>query len=239
MRLFLDQPVEAGSSITLEGDRAHYVTRVLRKGVGAELWVFCDSAYDYSANIVSVANRRVELRIGDARETNAESSLSVGLFQGLARGERMDFVVQKATELGVARITPVFTDFSVVKLDASRAARRRAHWEKVAQSACEQCGRSRVPEIALPCALSDVLQERTAHPRLVLAPDGEQRLAKIEPPADRLDILVGPEGGLSATELDAALSAGFRSVALGPRILRTETAALSALAALQTLWGDF
>lgn len=238
-RLFLDQPIAANGSITLEGDRAHYLSRVLRVAPGAELAVFADGDGDYRASVASIGRREVRLSIGERQPAAAESPLSVTLLQGVARGERMGFVVQKATELGARRIVPVQTEFSVVKLDSRRAERRRAHWQNVARSACEQSGRCHVPRIEPPTSLATALAAvSSADARLVFVPSAGERLRDVQRVDGEAEILVGPEGGLSAADLDAAVAAGFRAVSLGPRILRTETAALAALAALQASWGD-
>ena len=161
--------------------------------------------------------------------------------QGISRGERMDFVVQKATELGVKRITPVLTEHGVVKLDDKRAAKRRAHWEHVATSACEQSGRTRLPLIDAPVALKTWFgsKPRDADVDLILKPGASARLAAIGMPRTKVCILIGPEGGFSQSEYEDAEMAGFEAVSLGPRVLRTETAAAAALAVLQSLWGDF
>jgi 16S rRNA (uracil1498-N3)-methyltransferase len=161
------------------------------------------------------------------------------LVQGISRGERMDFVIQKATELGVHRISPVLTEFSVVKLQADRASRRLLHWNKIAQSACEQCGRSKIPVIDEPSVLHDFLRGSTpAQSRLLLQPSATTSLHQIGRPESVIDLLIGPEGGISDSETEMLLDAGFKAVSLGPRVLRTETAALAAVAILQAKWGD-
>lgn len=238
-RLFVGHSVAAGDDVSLEGDRAHYVCRVLRLSAGDRLTVFDNGDFDYPATITSASKRQVTLTIGEGKANHRESPLAVRLLQGVARGDRMDFVVQKATELGIREIVPLLTDFSVVRLSAARAARRRQHWQNIARSACEQCGRSRVPTIAEPTDLLAYLQtESEAATRLMFSPLGAAKLTELEPGSPPLDILIGPEGGLSANEVKSAQAAGFRSVSLGPRTLRTETAAIAALAALQTCWGD-
>jgi len=168
----------------------------------------------------------------------AESPLEVTLVQGLAKGERMDFVVQKATELGVARILPVFTAHGAFRLAPERAASRRTHWERVAASACEQCGRNRLPVVEAPAPLMDVWEQLPPGPGLVLQPGAGGGLRRAGLAAGPLTLLVGPEGGLAEVELAEAARRGYRPVGLGPRILRTETAAVAVLAALQVLAGD-
>ena len=238
-RLFVPHSVAAGDDVSLDTARAHYVHRVLRLSVGDRLTVFDDGDFDYPATIISADKRQVTLTIGEGKANQNESPLAVRLLQGIARGDRMDFVVQKATELGVREIVPVLTDFSVVRLSAARAERRRQHWQNIARSACEQCGRSRVPAIAEPTDLLPFLQiESDATTRLMFSPVDAPRLAELSPGHAPLDILIGPEGGLSKNEVELAQAVGFRAVSLGPRTLRTETAAIAALAALQAYWGD-
>jgi 16S rRNA (uracil1498-N3)-methyltransferase len=173
-------------------------------------------------------------------ENAAEPSLSIHLVQGISRGERMDFVVQKATELGVSRITPVLTDHGVVKLDSKRAGKRRLHWQRVAESACEQSGRVNPPRVDAPTPLNDWLGtgRDEGSTDLILAPLAGQPLTRIGQPDAGLCLLIGPEGGFSEREYDDAALAGFAAVTLGPRTLRTETAAVAAIAIAQGLWGD-
>lgn len=238
-RIYVNEPLAPGTTVTLNDEQAHYLKRVLRLSTGATVHAFNGGDVDYAATVLSARKGRVELSIGESTRIATESSLAVRLLQGIARGERMDFVMQKATELGVARISPVFTDFSVVKLKAERAQKRLQHWENVVRSACEQCGRSRLPTVDRPQPLADALSAaERADCRLMFATNAETRLADIAP-CDSVDILIGPEGGFSAQEEQIAAAAGFRAVALGPRTLRTETAALAAIAALQSMWGDF
>jgi 16S rRNA (uracil1498-N3)-methyltransferase len=170
-----------------------------------------------------------------------ESPLQLWLLQGVARGERMDLIVQKATELGVSRVVPVVTERSVVKLDPQQRERKQAHWQSIAVSACEQCGRNRVPTVTAPLALGDAIQSLpTAGSRCLLAADGRETLTAIAS-ASRgpAVLLIGPEGGLADTERKFALANQFAACRLGPRIMRTETAGLAALAALQSVAGDF
>lgn len=238
-RIYLNQPLASGTTVTLDDERAHYLNRVLRLSAGATVRAFNGGQDEFAATVLSARKGAVTLSIGESVRNTAESSLSIRLLQGIARGERMDFVMQKATELGVQRITPVFTDFSVVKLNAERALKRLQHWENVVRSACEQCGRSHLPTIDRPAPLVDVLAASGgAANKLIFVPGADTPLRDIAT-SSSVDILIGPEGGLSPQEQQRASTAGFRAVALGPRTLRTETAALAAIAALQTLGGDF
>jgi len=245
-RVYVDAPLEPGTRITLEGSAASHVTRVLRLRVGAALTLFNGRGGEYAAGIDRAHGGEVTVAILEHQAIERESPLGLTLAQGVSRGERMDLVVQKATELGVAQLVPLLTERSVVRLDAQQARRRVNHWRGIAVGACEQCGRNRLPEVAAPLALGAFLSQVVAgapglpHPalRLMLSPAGARRIAGIEGPVSSATVLVGPEGGLADSEHEAAVAAGFIPVCLGPRILRTETAALAALALLQRQFGD-
>ena len=239
-RLFVSGDLINDATLELGGDRARYLGRVLRLRPGDEVRVFNGEGPEHSAVIEEVSKSVVVLRVGDSRETDVESPLRVHLVQGVSRGERMDFVIQKATELGVKRVTPVLTEYGVVKLDAKRAEKRREHWQGVAQSACEQSGRVRVPLIDAPVPLNAWFGDRPSEvgAQLILRPGGGPPLAGIEAPSTKVCLLIGPEGGFSDTEYENADIADFRAVSLGPRVLRTETAAVAALSILQSKWGD-
>ena len=239
-RLFIDQPPEPDREIEVVGERAHYLSRVLRMKPGAILTVFANGGDNHAATIVAMKKNRVLLQIGDAVRNDTESALQIRLIQGISRGERMDFTVQKATELGVQQLQPVHTDFSVVKLDAERAKRRTQHWKKIAQGACEQSNRNCVPAINTPLTLNACLEEPSAADcRIVLLPGTARSFDELADDVGSVDVLVGPEGGFSEGEEDAAIASGFVAVSMGPRILRSETAAITAVAMAQAKWGDF
>jgi len=239
-RLFVSDNLSAGQQLSLGSEQARYIGRTLRLRVGDSISVFNGNDGEFSASVVTIGKDAVVVQVDAAVATTTESNLKLHLVQGISRGERMDFVVQKATELGVKRISPVLTEYGVVKLDAARAAKRRDHWQGVAESACEQSGRSRPPLIDAPMDLNAWFGARTkeADADLILQPAATQSLASTRTPKTKLCLLIGPEGGFSAREYDDAGVAGFTAVSLGPRILRTETAALAALAVAQSLWGD-
>lgn len=239
-RLFVSNELGNGRIVIVEGEPAHYLGRVLRVAVGDTVNLFNGECGEWRAEVVAIARNGVELRVTDPLDSRPESPLRSHLVQGISRGERMDFVVQKATELGVKRITPVFTDHGVVKLDARRAAKRLEHWQRIAESACEQSGRIRPPLVDAPVPLDHWFGAGGGHgaTQLVLAPGAGLPLAAAGPIGEKLCLLIGPEGGFSDRELENAALAGFRAVSLGPRILRTETAALVALAIAQATWGD-
>jgi len=230
---------ETGTSIELPERAAKHLVRVLRLGAGAEIRLFDGRGREYRAVISDTGSRRVLAQLKERCAANAESPLDISLVQGISRGGRMDFVVQKATELGVSRIQPVITSRSVVRLDSARAKKKKSHWQSVAASACEQCGRSVVPDILVPQLIEDAL--RMCDPdalKLFLDTSGGSSLQMIAPEGRVISLLIGPEGGFHADERQAAIDSGFKPVYLGPRVLRTETAALTALAVIQSLWGD-
>jgi 16S rRNA (uracil1498-N3)-methyltransferase len=240
-RIHIDQPLSLAAELALPQQAAEHVARVLRMNAGDMLTVFNGDGYDYAATLISIGKRDVTVRIEDREPISNESPLKLTLAQGVARGEKMDLIVQKATELGVARIVPLFTERSEVKLDASRAEKRLLHWRAVAASACEQSGRVCIPEVTPAQALQDWLKNLPdgGAQRLALLPEGTLRARELRFDNDGGWLVVGPEGGLGDRDVAALQEAGFQGLRLGPRILRTETAGLAALAALQALHGDF
>jgi len=239
-RLFIDDDLRPGAALHLDSERAHYVGRVLRLRAGDALTIFNGRAGEFSATVDAITRNSAVLLLGEPLESSAESALKIHLVQGISRGDRMDFVVQKATELGVKRITPVLTKHGVVKLDAARAAKRRDHWQGVAESACEQSGRMRPPLVDPPMELNAWFGARAAETDtdLILCPGAPLALAAVTRPVTKVCLLIGPEGGFSDKEYEDAHAADFTAVSLGPRTLRTETAALATVAVVQTLWGD-
>jgi 16S rRNA (uracil1498-N3)-methyltransferase len=240
IRIHVDQPLAIASELNLPPQAAEHVVRVLRMNPGEPLTVFNGDGNDYAAVIVAVGKREVMLRIEQVRPLANESPLQLTLAQGVARGEKMDLIVQKATELGVVRIVPLLTERSEVKLDAARAEKRLMHWRAVAARACEQSGRARLPEIAAALPLSTWLTSLTGDDalRLALLPEAARSSRELRFNGAGGLLVVGPEGGLGERDISALTAAGFDGLRLGPRILRTETAGLAALAALQALHGD-
>lgn len=237
-------PLAAGTSLLLPEAAARHAVRALRLRVGDPLTLFDGGGGEYPARIVAVERERVRVEVGEHVDRECESPLSVTLVQALQSGDKMDFTVQKAVELGVAGIVPVSSRRSVLRLEGERAARRVEHWRGVVAAACEQCGRNRLPEVRAIEGLERWLAPSSAPSgvrRLLLAPGAAPTLASLPRPApgERVELLIGPEGGLSPEEMQAAARAGFTGISLGPRVLRTETAGLAALAALQCLWGDW
>ncbi|MDH3545783.1 MAG: 16S rRNA (uracil(1498)-N(3))-methyltransferase, partial [Gammaproteobacteria bacterium] len=239
-RLYVSDQLQPGKELQLREEQARYVGRALRLRAGNALTIFNGKDGEFEAIVATISKFSVTVEIGERRDSAAESPLKVHLVQGISRGDRMDFIVQKATELGVKRISPVLTEYGVIKLDATRAGKRRDHWRKVAESACEQSGRIRPPLIDVPMPLNAWFGNKTedADIDLILQPGVATTLTSLAAPKTKVCILIGPEGGFSPAELENAVIAGFAGVSLGPRILRTETAALAALAIVQSLWGD-
>lgn len=240
-RLHIDQSLSLRCTVEITGQRARYITRVLRLGIDAEVTLFDGAGGEYRARIETIGRDRAQLLVLEHIAMDRESPLAVRLLQGVSRGERMDYAIQKATELGVAQIVPVLTEFGVVRFGVDQALKRRRHWQGVAISSCEQCGRNRPPEVAMPQSLDGVLTDLPADgSRWLLLPDRGTPLASGPTPApgERVTVLIGPEGGFSPAEITQAQAAGFQPRRLGPRVLRTETAAAVALALIQAQWGD-
>lgn len=245
IRLYVPQALQPGQLVELPAEVVRHVRQVLRLRDGAEVMLFDGLGGEYAAQLQDAGRAGVLARIGEHRAIERESPLAITLLQGIARGERMDFVIQKATELGVQRIVPVMTARCVVQLGAERADRRREHWLAVAASACEQCGRNRLPLISEPLTLAAACDAAADSLRCLLDPEAGSTLREALDartndghPVRSVTLLVGPEGGLEQGEQQVALRAGFNTVRFGPRILRTETAALATIAALQCLAGD-
>ncbi len=236
-RIHVDPALIPGELLELTERSSAYLGRVLRLGEGDEIQLFNGDGHDYPARIER-RGPKLCARIGAPGPSEPEPALAIELWLGISRGERMDLAIQKAVELGVERIRPLFTERCQVRLDASRREKRGRHWQGVIISACEQSGRRRVPQLEGAGRLEEALDQRRGS-GLLLDPEAPIALTGLPAPGPELSLLVGPEGGLSGRERDMAVRSGFRAVRLGPRILRTETAPLAALAAVQTLWGDF
>ena len=247
-RVFIDGELTPGSVLDLPPGTGSHLAKVLRARSGDELVLFNGDGREFSCAVEAVRGSRVSVSIGAARTVDRESPLKLTLIQCIPRGDRMDFIVQKATELGIARIVTVFSQRSVVRLDGAQAAAKRAHWRAVAVSACEQCGRTRLPGIEAPQPLLNylgALQPPEGAPadapvRLVLEPERAPPAAGAAPRdiGRGAEIAIGPEGGFAADELEAFQLCGFSAIGLGPRVLRTETAAIAAIVMLQARVGD-
>lgn len=236
-RLYLEHTLEARQTLTLTDRQAHYVARVLRMGSGRPLTVFNGEGGEFSAHILDVDKKAVTLEIGEHLAENRQSPLEIELAIGLSRGERWDLVLQKATELGVTRLVPLVTERTEVKLKGERLGKKQAHWQQICISACEQCQRNILPQLDSVCTLDDYLPRARGAEKYVLHHRDSRHLDASAAPAS-VSLLIGPEGGLSDTEIEAARRAGFSPLTLGPRVLRTETAPIVALSVVQHLWGD-
>ncbi len=242
VRLFVDTPLHPGGEISLPEGTARHALRVLRLRTGDPVTLFNGDGLQYPARLTVDDPRTARVLIEDTASPVRESPLRVVLLQAVARGEKMDWIIQKAVELGVARIVPLISERSEVRLDVARSEKRLEHWRAVAIAACEQCGRNVVPEIDAPLALAArvaALADPESNARWMLHPGGTTRVRDITPPATGMLVAIGPEGGFGERDLAILRAAGFLELTLGPRILRTETAGLAALAALQAAWGDY
>ena len=239
-RIYLPVPLQSGSVVELDERSRRHVVQVLRLTQGDELVVFNDDGVSCRAVLHSVDKRTAMARLLDAETTgDSESPLAVTLAQGVSRGERMDFTIQKSVELGVRNIQPLWTTRSQVRLSGDRLEKRVRHWQGVAIAACEQSGRSHVPRVQTPVTLAEWLDGNDRDVlKLLLDPDSPTPLAGLRPDNRKIELLVGPEGGLSAEEKQLARMRDYHAIRLGPRILRTETAAMVALSVLQWEWGD-
>jgi len=241
IRSHVDAPLHPGALVRLSEATSLHLLRVLRLRVGDACTLFNGDGNDYPATLQAVHGKIAECTVLGVEPVDNESPLRLELAQGIARGEKMDLILQKATELGVSAIHPLFTERTEVKLDPERAGKRMQHWRGVIASACEQSGRARLPLLAEPRALAEFLADNAEDGlRLLLDPLGSERLSALSPPGGgRVVLLVGPEGGLGERDRVPARNAGYLGLRLGPRILRTETAGLAAIAALQSRLGDF
>ena len=239
-RAHVAMPLVVGTRVALPADVAGHLLRVMRLGIGDDCVLFNGDGRDVTARVVAADRRGAEVALVAETVVDNESPLRLGLLQGIARGEKMDLILQKATELGVHDVVPVSSDRSEVRLDRERAAKRLAHWRSVVAAACGQCGRARLPGVSAPAALDAALQALpSGTQRLLLDPAATQAVADLaEPGGDGIVLAVGPEGGWSPRDRELLHGAGFGAVRLGPRILRTETAGLAAIAALQARFGD-
>ncbi len=236
-RIYQPGLLPPGAEIELAEDAANHVGRVLRMQTGAELVLFNGDGFNYPAQIVEAGKKNVRVKLVAANNNPVESPLRIHLGQGISRGDRMDFAIQKAVELGVTEITPLFTERCGVKLDAERLQKRTEQWQKIAISACEQSGRSVVPIVHPALSLDKWLAQNTNELKLTLDPWAKDTIKTLRP-VSALRLVIGPEGGFSDREVALTTQAGFVAVQLGPRVLRTETAALTAISALQLQMGD-
>lgn len=251
LRFYSPEKLRVGGLVKLSDNAAIHAAKVMRLGVGDKLVLFDGGGFDFDCELISVQKNATTAQVLSAKEINNESPLNITLLLGISAGDRMDIGIQKAVELGVNQIVPLKTERSVVKLDEDKAKKRVEHWQNVVIAACEQSGRAKIPMVLHPESLSAWLQANfyaasgggdlisAQKARILLNPIGAKKLSELQKPAGEIILLIGAEGGLSDKEIALAISQGFQSMILGPRILRTETAPLAAIAAMQTVWGDF
>jgi 16S rRNA (uracil1498-N3)-methyltransferase len=238
-RIYNSSSLADNALIELDADSSHYLSKVLRLREGDQLSVFNPQDGEYAARVSSISRKSVQLQLSSALVCQSDPRLPVHLGLGMSRGERMDYAIQKATELGVGSITPLFTERCEVKLGEDRADKRLAHWSGIARSASEQSGRCTIPLIERPVKLADWLSRNRSGAGFVLDHRGQHGFPVLSPAPELVTLLTGPEGGFSDQETTLATQSGFQLVCLGPRVLRTETAPVVALSLVQSLWGDF
>ena len=236
-RTYVDQPLAVGTTVELPDDVVAHLGRVLRLGDGALCTLFNGDGHDYSAQLVNMTKKSGQAQIESIESKPTESPLRITLIQGVARGEKMDWILQKATELGVTRIVPVLSQRGEVKLSGERADKRRQHWQEVVISACEQSGRAVIPVVEPVCELNALKTDVAL--ALMLEPTASDRFTDLQAGIRDIALAIGPEGGWSERDMRHLIERNFKGVRIGPRVLRTETAGLAAIAALQCQFGDF
>jgi 16S rRNA (uracil1498-N3)-methyltransferase len=238
-RIFTDQLLEPSRDFSLEPEASRHLLQVLRLRPGADLVLFNGDGYNYAAILESATKKQVIVKVLSRSDQEQGNILNINLCISISKGERMDFAIQKSVELGVNEITPLFSQHGVVILKGDRLLKRQQHWRRVITSACEQSGRCRVPALNDALEFNRWLEIPSIGSGLVLDPKSKTSIGSLNKLEKQINILVGPEGGLSEAELSAVKNIGFKGIRLGTRILRTETAPLAAIASIQTLWGDF
>lgn len=236
-RIFQAAFLKTNHELQLNESASHHLSRVLRAKINDEIILFNGEGGEYTAKILRIDKKNITVLVGEFNSREAESSLNLILAQGISRGEKMDYTIQKAVELGVKKIIPLLTERCNVKLDDDRKEKRVERWKDIIIGACEQCGRNRLPEIIEPMKFVDFLQKEKSPIKFILSPVTGEKINTIES-NDEVVLLVGPEGGLSDLEIKQAIDKNFIPLQLGPRILRTETAAVAAITALQCSFGD-
>jgi 16S rRNA (uracil1498-N3)-methyltransferase len=246
-RFYHHESISVGTTVVLDHDNSHHAAQVLRLKIGDQVTLFNGAGGEFSGELSQIKKLQCQVQISCFHDIERESSLSIQLAQAVCANEKMDWVIQKAVELGVTHIQPLQTQRSVIRLSGERAEKRQNHWKRVIISACEQCGRNTIPQLLPLLMLTEWLEQKLKQPKpsgshsLILSPTANLRLAQLTAPGDGecTTILVGPEGGFTVEESKAANLAEFSAIQLGKRILRTETAALAAIAAMQSHWGDY
>jgi 16S rRNA (uracil1498-N3)-methyltransferase len=239
-RILVQKSLEDGSTLEVSGEISHYIKTVLRLRKGWQLVIFDGRGTECLATIESFGRDNAMLRLGNPTKINRESPLQIHLILGISRGERMDYSIQKAVELGVSQITPIITENTVVKLDEDRKLIKSRHWTRIVQSACEQSGRNHLPEILASITFNEWTESLDeSQDQIILSPNANSELSAFRIKRDKVTLAIGPEGGFTEKELGEAIKRGATLLRMGPRTLRSETAAVAAIAAMQGLWGDF
>lgn len=237
-RLYYPEHIEPGKTISLDKNASHHLVRVIRAKKGTDIVLFNGDGFEYTATLLDENQKNCTLSANTKIQVQRESPIRTILLQGISRSDRMDACIQKSTELGVSTIIPVLCERSTTKLDDKRAKKKIKHWQQIIISACEQSGRCVIPELQPITPYAQALQSADSDFKLVLSPDTKTGLSELQKPEGGITILIGPESGLTQDEIKLAFDMNFKGIQLGPRVLRTETAAPTCLAAIQTLWGD-
>ena len=237
-RVYIDQKIISGEIISIPADKAHHVMHVLRLRVDDQLTLFNNSGFQFDSHVVEKGKKTIQIRVGEQRQNNKESSLDVTICLAVTRGQRMDFSIQKAVELGVRKIIPVISEFSNVKLVNNREDNKLIHWKKIIIGATEQCGRSILTELESPITFDESVGLFADTTKILLHPDAEQKMSEINIKNEKIIMMSGPEGGFSDDEFKKALDNNYTAVNVGPRVLRAETAVVCGLSIAQQLWGD-
>ncbi len=237
-RLFIDLTLSSGETISLPRDKAHHLSHVLRMHTGDAIKLFNNTGYEFTSRIIEITKKTAEVEVKESCQIDNESSLKITLCLAIARGQHMDYSIQKAVELGVSKIVPVMSEFSNVRLQEDRVQNKMTHWQNIIINATEQCGRNRLTELIKPVSFSECLVLDGLTSQLILHPGSKQAMPTITIDNNHLTLLIGPEGGFSDTEMNEAIEKAVIPVSLGPRTLRAETAVVSALSNAQQLWGD-
>ena len=239
-RIYQNTSLNVNSNVTLDENASHHLARVLRASIGDEIILFNGDGDEYPARIINITKKNVTIEILSKTICQRESPIDIYLAQGIARGEKMDFIIQKAVELGAVKIFPLVTERCNVRLTAEREEKRLRHWQSIVTSACEQSGRNVIPELLPAQTLSDFITHVSADVKFVLTPHCDTAMTTTSLPSNaKIILLIGPEGGLSSGEIQFAIDHQYQALLLGPRVLRTETATIAALAVLQVRFGDF
>jgi 16S rRNA (uracil1498-N3)-methyltransferase len=238
IRIYQPGDYNPADTVVLSPEASRHVGAVLRMQNGEALTLFAGNNIEYHATIIDASKKSVSVRIDEEAEIDRESPTPIHLVQSISKGDRMEWVMQKAVELGVTTITPIISERTVVRLDEKRTAKKQAQWQAIVQSACEQCGRNIIPQVLPLSSFEDYLQQSKAAIKLILDPCGSQSWNNFDLSSGDIALLIGPEGGFSDAEVSQAKTSGFQALHLGPRILRTETAAIAAISLLQAVCGD-